>query len=120
MSEKIARFEDLVVWQKSHQMVLEVYRATQGFPKEELFGITSQVRRSAASVPANIAEGFKRRSGKEKVRFYNISEASSEETRYFLYLACDLGYLDDKDYWMNTYDEIAKMLAGLIRSIERH
>jgi four helix bundle protein len=69
-------FQDLLVWQKSHQLVLDVYRISAKLPKEEVYGLTSQIRRAAMSIPANIAEGFKRKSNKDKARFYNIAEGS--------------------------------------------
>ena len=75
-------FEDLVVWQKAHRLDLDVYRATQRFPSEERFGLTSPLRRSAVSVAANIAEGFKKKGKPDKIRFMNIAQASLEETRY--------------------------------------
>jgi four helix bundle protein len=85
-------FQDLLVWQKAHALVLGIYRATAGFPKYETFGLSSQMQRAAVSVPANIAEGFKRRGRADKARFMNIAQASLEECRYFLILAQDLGY----------------------------
>ena len=85
-------FEDLIVWQKAHAFVLEVYRMTKGFPKEETFGLTSQLRRAAVSIPANIAEGFRREGQADKARFYNISQSSADECRYYLILARDLEY----------------------------
>jgi four helix bundle protein len=69
-------FQDLLVWQKSHQFVVDVYRISAKLPKEEVYGLTSQIRRAAMSIPANIAEGFKRKSNKDKARFYNIAEGS--------------------------------------------
>ena len=69
-------FQDLLVWQKSHQLVFDVYRISAKLPKEEVYGLTSQIRRAAMSIPANIAEGFKRKSNKDKARFYNIAEGS--------------------------------------------
>ena len=75
-------FQDLIVWQKAHQLVLSVYRLTNLFPKKEIFGLTSQLKRAAVSVPANIAEGFKRRRKLDKARFMNIAQASLEECRY--------------------------------------
>jgi four helix bundle protein len=87
-------FEDLVVWQKAHKLVLEVYRLTQGFPSDERYGLTSQLRRSAVSIPANIAEGFKKKGSGDKKRFLNIAQGSLEETRYYLILSEDLGYGD--------------------------
>jgi four helix bundle protein len=81
MPEKITRFGDLAVWQKAHQMVLQVYRITGSFPAEERFGLTSQMRRAAVSVPANLAEGFKKRGVRDKLNFYNIAQGSLEELR---------------------------------------
>ena len=92
MPERAKTFRDLLVWRKAHESVLEVYRLSAEFPKAELYGLTSQIRRAAVSVPANIAEGFKRRSKAEKARFLNIAHASLEECRYYLILAKDLGY----------------------------
>lgn len=85
-------FQDLLVWQKAHLFVLGVYRLSGGFPKSETYGLTQQLRRAAVSVPANIAEGFRRRGKNDKARFLNIAEASLEECRYYLILAQDLGY----------------------------
>ena len=85
-------FQDLLVWRKAHQLVLEVYTLTAAFPKPETYGLSLQIRRSAVSVPANIVEGFRRRSRVEKARFLNMAESSLEETRYFLILARDLRY----------------------------
>ena len=107
---KIQRVEDLLVWQKSHQLVLAVYTATRAFPKDERYGIVSQIRRAAASVPANIAEGFRKRTKVEKQRFVTIAHASLEETRYFLILSRDLGYCEVPDM-LSLSDEISKLLA---------
>jgi four helix bundle protein len=85
-------FTDVAVWRKAHTWVLEIYRFSERLPKHELFGLTSQLRRAAVSVPANFAEGFKKRSAADKVRFFNISQGSLEESRYYLILAQDLGY----------------------------
>ena len=85
-------FQELIVWQKAHRFVLGVYRLTKSFPREELYGLSSQFRRAAISVPANIAEGFKKRGKADKVRFLNIAEGSLEECRYYLILTEDLGY----------------------------
>jgi four helix bundle protein len=87
-------FRDLIVWQKAHLFVLAVYGLTAGFPKQELYGLTSQMRRAAVSVAANIAEGFRRRTKADKARFMNMAEGSIEESRYYLILANDLGYGD--------------------------
>ena len=85
-------FEQLIVWQKAHQFVLGVYRFTDNFPRNELFGLTSQLRRAAVSIAANIAEGFKKRGRADKARYFNIAQGSLEECRYYLILAKDLNY----------------------------
>ncbi len=87
---KSSSFKDLIVWQKAHQWVLEIYHLTKIFPREELFGITSQLRRAAVSITANIVEGFKRTSRLEKARFFNIAQSPLEECRYYLILVNDL------------------------------
>jgi four helix bundle protein len=85
-------FQDLLVWQKAHQYVLSVYKLTATFPKHETYGLSSQMRRAAVSVAANIVEGFRKRGRPDKVRFMNTAEGSLEESRYYLLLAQDLGY----------------------------
>ena len=93
MKRKPAKtFQDLLVWQKAHQFVVEVYQLTQKFPKYEMYGLTSQFRRVSMSVPANIAEGFRKRSKADKIRYLNISQGSLEEARYYLILTKDLEY----------------------------
>ena len=87
-------FEDLFVWKKAHEFVLEIYKVTASFPKEETYGLASQMRRAAVSIPANIADGFKKRGKKDKVRFFNISQGSVEESRYYLILTRDLRYAE--------------------------
>jgi len=114
--DKSKTFQDLVVWQKSHKLVLEIYKMTCSFPKEELFGLTSQIRRAAVSVPANIAEGYKRRGKREKVRFFNISQASLEEVRYYLILTEDLCYAKTEKI-LGPLDEVAGMLAAYMNKV---
>ena len=92
--EKAKTFEELVVWQKAHQFVLQVYLFTRSFPSSETFGLSSQLRRAAVSIPANIAEGFNRKTSADRVRFLSFSKGSLEECRYYLILAHDLGYGD--------------------------
>jgi four helix bundle protein len=87
-----ALHERTIVWQRAHELVLAVYSYTRQFPRSETYGLVSQLRRAAVSVPANFAEGFSRHSAAEKLRFYNIAEASLNESRYYLRLAHDLGY----------------------------
>ena len=86
----ITQFQQLDAWKEAHKLVLMVYRVTQSYPAEERYGLTSQMRRAAVSIPANIAEGFKRRGIKDKIRFYNTSEGSLEEVKYFTILSNDL------------------------------
>ena len=85
----VEKFADLMVWQEAHKFVLMVYGITQNYPNEEKYGLVSQMRRAAVSIPANIAEGFKRHGIRDKIRFYNIAEASLEEEKYFLILSKD-------------------------------
>ena len=91
---------------------------TRDFPRYELFGLTSQIRRSAVSIPANIVEGFKRKGTADKVRFYNISQASLEETRYYLILANDLEYANTEDL-MRDIDEVARMLDAYVKAFDK-
>lgn len=109
-------FQDLIVWQKAHEFVLAVYRVTAGFPKHELYGLTSQFRRAGVSIPANIAEGIKKRGRPDKSRFMNIAQGSLEECRYYLLLARDLGYCDS-DALLQQIDEVGRMLDAYARSI---
>ena len=110
------KFQDLVVWQKAHQFVLSVYRLSGSFPKSELYGLTSQMRRAAVSIPANIAECFKRKTRPDKARFMNIAQGSLEESRYYLILAKDIGYGDDPQLGIQL-DEVSKMLEAYLSSI---
>ena len=95
-------FRDLDAWKAAHELALAVYRLTRKFPKDELFGVTSQVRRSATSIPANIAEWFGRQGPKEFLRFIRIANGSLQETKYLLLLAKDLGYLTPEAYSSST------------------
>lgn len=114
-------FRDLIVWQKAHLLVLGIYKVTKKYPKEELFGIVSQMRRAASSVPANIVEGFKRNSDKENLRFLNIAESSLEELKYFLILSNDLNYCSNDEYnkLINLAEEVGKLISGFGKSIKR-
>lgn len=115
--DKIKTFEDLIVWKKSHDLVLEVYRITKDFPSEEKFGLVSQMRRAAVSIPANIAEGFKKKGSKDKINFYNISQGSLSELQYYSILVKDLGFKVNLDKIDSLILEIGKMLNGLITVI---
>jgi four helix bundle protein len=109
-------FRDLGVWQKSHALVLDVYKLTRRLPKEELFGLVSQMRRAAVSVPANIAEAFKRRGKADKARQLNIAQGSLEELRYFFILCADLSYLPVEPVG-DRLDEVARMLGSYTQTI---
>ena len=109
-------FRDLIVWRRSHEFVLAVYSFTANFPKSETYGLAAQMRRSAVSIPANIAEGFRRRGRADKVRFMNIAEGSLEETRYYLILANDLGYGDSSPLAI-FLEEVSRLLHGYTQGI---
>ena len=113
-------FKDLKVWERSHALVLDIYRLTKSFPNDERFGIVSQLRRAGASVPTNIAEGAKRRGQQDFARFLNISEGSLAETEYLLMLSLDLGYLSSKDskLLLAEVSEIARILNALRAKVD--
>ncbi|PIU41468.1 MAG: four helix bundle protein [Candidatus Omnitrophica bacterium CG07_land_8_20_14_0_80_42_15] len=115
--EKIKDFKDLKVWQKSHELALEIYKTTVKFPPEEKFGLVSQMRRASVSIAANIAEGFAKRGKKDKMNFYNISQGSLQELKYYLILTKDLNYTENLENCWKFADEIGKMLNGLITSV---
>lgn len=111
-------FKELVVWQKAHQFVLSVYKYSIKFPKEETYCLTSQFRRAATSIAANIAEGFAKRTKPDKIRMMNIAQGSLEECRYYIILANDLDYGDNDDL-SKLSTEVSKLLNAYIGSIER-
>ena len=113
-------FKNIKVWQKAHELVLEIYRLTTTFPPSERYGLTGQIRRSAASIPTNIVEGYKRRSDKEFAHFLNIADASLEETKYHLLLGTDLKYIDKSNYerLIVIAEETGRMLYGLQKSLK--
>lgn len=110
----------LIVWQKAHELVLKTYEITKDFSKDEQFGLTSQVRRAAVSIPSNIVEGKARGSNKELKRFLLIARGSLEEVKYQMLLAKDLHYIDEIKYKeiYNVMDEVGKYLGGLIRKLD--
>lgn len=117
---KIKSFTDLKAWSESHQLVLEIYKITKDFSKEEIFGLTNQIRRAAVSITSNIAEGFNRNSIKEKAQFYFISLGSLAELQSQLLIAKDLNYIS-KDVFKIIAERtilISKLLNGLIKSIK--
>jgi four helix bundle protein len=112
-------FKDLLIWQRSHQLALQIYRMTEGFPREELYGLTAQIRRSCSSVPTNIAEGCGREGGAELARFFQIAMGSASELEYQLLLARDLGFLPVADYdiLVGELIEIKRMLNAFIQKL---
>lgn len=114
-------FRNLKVWQRSHRLVLEIYRLTVDFPSHGRFGLTSQIRRSAASVPTNIAEGCKREGQQDFARFLNIVEGSLSETEYLVMLSQDLDYFGGKNsgYLLMEISEIGAMLHCLRAKVEK-
>lgn len=114
-------FRKLVVWQRSHQLTLLIYHLSAAFPAEERYGLTSQVRRAATSVPANIAEGSKRRLPRDYARFLNIAMSSLAEVEYLVILAKDLGYLDQAQTQplFSEIDQVSRMLNSLHAKVER-
>jgi|SRR5208282_3078410 len=117
----VKNYEELLVWQKAHAMTLVIYDKTRGFPREELYRLTSQMRRSSASIGANIAEGSGRRSDGEICRFLRIARGSASELEYHLLLAHDLGFLSDVDFreLYRMADEQQRMLTALIQRLQR-
>ncbi len=114
-------WSDLDVWKKSHGLVKEIYKITTSFPREELYGLTSQIRRAVVSVPTNIVEGFSRNSTKEYIQFLFNSRGSLEEFRYLVSLAKDLDFLSEEIYkdLEKRCEEISKMLNALIVSLRK-
>lgn len=113
-------WKELKVWEKAHELVIKIYKETAQFPKDEIYGLTSQLRRSSSSVPANIVEGQSRNTTKEYLQFLHNSRGSLEETRYHLLLSKELGYLSEEKYQSleNQYEEASKMLNSLIKSLK--
>lgn len=112
----IKAFEELIIWQKARKFTNNIYRVTKKFPKEELYGLTSQMRRAAVSVMSNIAEGFDRRTTKEFISFLIIARASVSEVQNDLYISLDLDYINTEDFkiYYNYAQKIAKLINGLI------
>jgi four helix bundle protein len=119
MEKKITGFRDLIVWQRAYELTLTLYRTTKTFPKEETFGLTSQIRRAAASVPANIAEGYERNHRKEYLQFLFIAKGSLGELDTYLLLARDIGYMTTRDFAAVNEKryETMKTLQGQIKSL---
>jgi len=110
-------FQDLIVWRKAHEFVLLVYKFTATFPKQETYGLCSQMRRAAVSIAGNIAEGFRRFGRADKVRFMNIAQGSLEECRYYLILSSDLSY-GNPDELMTLLEEVSRLLHTYSKAIQ--
>jgi four helix bundle protein len=112
-------FRQLKVWVKSHELALSIYRVTKDFPKEELYGLTSQIRRSSTSIPANITEGCGRNTDADFARFLQVAMGSASETEYHLLLCHDLGFLSKENYLKLNTDvtEIKRMLTSLLKTL---
>lgn len=116
--KKIQNFTDLRAWQHAHQLSIDIYMATRNFPKEEIFGITRQIRQAVVTVESNIAEGFGRRTSADRLHFYDMARGSLNELQTQLLLARDIQYLIDRDYAVLTTQatDCHKILSGLIKS----
>ena len=114
--EKSKTFQDLIVWQKAHAFVLSVYRITDDFPKHEIYGLTSQFRRAAVSIAANIAEGYKKKDYRNKLNFLNIAHSSLEECRYYIILSKDLSY-PVNEHLAEQIEEVSRLLTAYAKSI---
>ena len=112
-------FKELEIWKRSHKLTVDIYRTTQKFPKEEIYGLTSQIRRAVSSIPTNIAEGCGRRSNAELANFLNIATGSASEVEYELLLAKDINYLTDIQYQQFTQEvrEIRSMLSAYMTRV---
>ncbi len=117
----IKHYRNLVMWQKAHHLVLEIYKITKTFPKDETFGITNQLRRAIVSVAANIVEGYKKRTKQSKINHYNIAEGSLAEVDYFILLSKDLQFLEELKYTIleSKIEEVGKMLDSYIYKLEK-
>ncbi len=120
-ARKISKFTDLNAWQENHQLVLLIYKITKGFPKDELFGLTSQMRRAAVSITSNLAEGFSRQYYSEKVQFYCLAQGSNTELQDQLLIARDVGYIDPEAYEKTAEQSrrAYQLIKGLIGSSKR-
>lgn len=112
-------YKDLQVWKKSHEFTLEIYKVTKNFPKEEIFGVVSQLRRSGSSIPTNIAEGSGRFTQKDFANFLQISLGSSQEAEYLIFLSKELNYISEADFITlnKSIGEIKAMLISLIKKV---
>ena len=119
MNRPAQSFRDLIVWQRAHEFVLRTCHLTRHFPREEQYCLTPQIRRAAISIPANIAEGFKKRGVLDKNRFFNTSQGSLEECRYYLILGDDLGY-GDCTALEPLLEETSRLLVAYAKAVTRN
>lgn len=112
---------DLNMWKTSHQLVLDVYKLVKEYPKEEIFALSSQMKRCSISIPANIVEGYKKQTKAHQIHFFNISDTSLEELKYYFLLSKDLNYIDEENYktLINQSEEVGKMISGYIKYIKK-
>lgn len=112
-------FKELHVWQKAHQFVLLIYRITSDYPVYERFGLSSQFQRAAVSIPANIAEGYKKMGKADKLRFMNIAQGSLEECRYYILLSNDLNYISEETYLdlIESIEDVSRLLNSYCKAI---
>lgn len=113
-------FTDLNIWKESHRLAVDIYKLTKNFPKSEIFGITSQLQRASTSIPANIAEGFGRKSGKEFIQFLYQAKGSLYETQSFIFLCQDIDYIEKQQakIVLDQYEVLAKMLNSFITKVK--
>jgi len=114
---KVQRYEDLIAWQKAYALVMTVYRVTRGFPPEEKFGLTAQLRHAGVGIPSNIAEGFGRQTRGDFLRFLDMARGSAHEVQTQLRIGFDLGFMPDETSALDDVAEVIKMLNGLIASL---
>ena len=112
-------YKNIVAWKRADELTIEIYRITRNFPKEEIYGLTSQLRRAAISIAANIVEGFKKTGPADKIRYLNISQGSLEECRYYLILSNDLNY-GNTDVLAKQIDEVARLLAAYSNAVRKN
>ncbi len=120
--EKTKTFKELIVWQKSHKLVLEIYKVTKVFPKEEVYALTNQIRRASVSIAANIAEGYKKKTKASKLNFLNISEGSLEEVKYYIILSKDLEFITEKEFYQleGITEEVGRLISGYSSAISKN
>lgn len=119
MTEMTKSFKELEAWKKAHEFVLSIYKITESFPKNEIFGLTSQFRRAAVSIASNIAEGYRKHGKADKLRFYNIAQGSQEECSYYMLLSKDLQYISETDFnkLYNLLNNASKLLNNYYKAI---